>query len=648
VHEKYSKLFTPTRLNPNGCPIRMSLYINNQDTSYKLVNEYYNNGMEIGSHSVTHTMINTAEKLRTEAGEQKNNLATEGRLPIDQVVGWRSPNLQPAGDAQPDVLKALGYTYDISLTYPIRSLTSEQPWPYTLDFGYPYSCSVQPCPGATSSHPGFWEIPVNSLFNKESGFPCVYVDACRPPTQAEAVDYLWSNFENTYNGNRAPFGLHMHAAWFFTEDYLTAMQTFIDRLLALDDVYIVSAKQVLDWMRTPYNPSHQGSANSPVLITYTVRHTISPMWWLSKPPTISTSSGNSPGVMVTGGVRPPSGSSNTKTRHTGETSVSKSSMPPGNLQVTNNLRSSTSPSTGELTCVRVLMPPGNLQVTNTPQIIYITINGRIDGANYQPILSLLGTKHNPNNCPISATFFVPEPETTSLTCRVCAAGATSCPCMVVTRTSIANSSPGGSDHGGVGQLPEPREQHGLRPGAGGVDLGTGPASLTTSRTNCLNLNTTGIEYDSSLVTSHKQSFTWPFTLDYGCKHTDSAQCPQGGYPGLWEVPIVPLIDYKQQFSCTYADACLNHPPTSQDTFTYLMHNFNQALTSSRAPMGINLRREWFSHSHYWPNVHGLSMFLDTVLNTRNDVYVVSIERMLDWMRNPVGLDQIKSFQRWNC
>nr|KAG5705921.1 hypothetical protein BaRGS_010811 [Batillaria attramentaria] len=265
--------------------------------------------------------------------------------------------------------------------------------------------------GATSSHPGFWEIPVNSLFNKESGFPCVYVDACRPPTQAEAVDYLWSNFENTYNGNRAPFGLHMHAAWFFTEDYLTAMQTFIDRLLALDDVYIVSAKQ---------------------------------------------------------------------------------------------------------------------------------------------------------------------------------------------------------------------------------------------RTNCLNLNTTGIEYDSSLVTSHKQSFTWPFTLDYGCKHTDSAQCPQGGYPGLWEVPIVPLIDYKQQFSCTYADACLNHPPTSQDTFTYLMHNFNQALTSSRAPMGINLRREWFSHSHYWPNVHGLSMFLDTVLNTRNDVYVVSIERMLDWMRNPVGLDQIKSFQRWNC
>ncbi|KAK7496044.1 hypothetical protein BaRGS_00012745 [Batillaria attramentaria] len=78
VDEKYSKLFTPTRLNPNGCPISMSLYISNQDTSYILVNEYYNNGIEIGSHGITHTMIDTAEKLRTEAGEQKNNLATEG------------------------------------------------------------------------------------------------------------------------------------------------------------------------------------------------------------------------------------------------------------------------------------------------------------------------------------------------------------------------------------------------------------------------------------------------------------------------------------------------------------------------------------------------------------------------------------------
>ena len=43
----------------------------------------------------------------------------------------------------------------------------------------------------------------------------------------------------------------MHAAWFFTPSNLKATHTFIQRLLQLGDVYIVSAKQVLDWMRNP-------------------------------------------------------------------------------------------------------------------------------------------------------------------------------------------------------------------------------------------------------------------------------------------------------------------------------------------------------------------------------------------------------------
>ena len=112
-----------------------------------------------------------------------------------QVLGWRSPNLKPAGDAQPEVLKRFGYTYDISLTYTRHNSNDDIPWPYTLDYGYPYSCSVPPCPGSHSSHPGFWEIPVHSLYNPQSGYPCAYVDSCRPTDEASAFEYLWSNFQ---------------------------------------------------------------------------------------------------------------------------------------------------------------------------------------------------------------------------------------------------------------------------------------------------------------------------------------------------------------------------------------------------------------------------------------------------------------------
>lgn len=58
-----------------------------------------------------------------------------------------------------------------------------------------------------------------------------------------------------YEGNRAPFGLNMHAAWFFTEANLKAMHRFIERLLQENDIYIISAKRVLDWMRKPVKVS---------------------------------------------------------------------------------------------------------------------------------------------------------------------------------------------------------------------------------------------------------------------------------------------------------------------------------------------------------------------------------------------------------
>lgn len=242
----YDQLFTTSRKNPNGCPITMSLYVQDQYTEYDRVTTYHKAGHEIGVHSVTHTNIDTAAKLMEEGRQQKLNIETKAGIPAADVVGWRSPNLKTAGDDQPRVLKELSYMYDISLTY-ARDVSN--PWPFTLDYGYPYPCSVQPCP--TTNHPGFWEVMVHALQDDVAGRPCVYVDACTPEGQAGAEEYLWSNFLHTYETNRAPFGLNMHAAWFARPEYLAAMGSFIDRLLNLPDVYIVNVRQMMDWMRAP-------------------------------------------------------------------------------------------------------------------------------------------------------------------------------------------------------------------------------------------------------------------------------------------------------------------------------------------------------------------------------------------------------------
>lgn len=246
----YRKLFDSNRRNPNGCPISMTLFISHANTVYSLVREFYQKGFEIASHSVTHSQPNI-KTFRNEAEKQKENLARKARVPKSEIRGWRSPFLKPMGDAQPNILQSLGYSYDATLTISKRKQTDRAPLPFTLDYGWPYDCKINPCP--KSAHKGFWEVPVVSVRDYLGKYDCVYVDGCNnpPPDEESAYNFLWENFNSYYKTNKAPFGINMHAAWFYVPDRLKAMDRFIKDLLKLDDVYILPVKQVISWLKTP-------------------------------------------------------------------------------------------------------------------------------------------------------------------------------------------------------------------------------------------------------------------------------------------------------------------------------------------------------------------------------------------------------------
>lgn len=246
----YHQLFSEKRKNPNGCPISMTLFISHDNTKYRLVTEFHRKGMEIASHSVTHSTMNGSNFFQ-EAKAQKENLAKLAGIPIEDITGWRSPFLKPTGDLQPDSLKKLGYTYDATLTFSKRSFREKPPGPFTLDFGYPYECQVKPCP--KHKHPGFWEVPVVSLLDYKQAYDCVYVDGCMnaPPNEDAAYQFLWDNFYNYYTTTKMPFGINMHPSWFYYPDRLKAMDRFIQKLVSLNDVYIVSANRMLEWLKRP-------------------------------------------------------------------------------------------------------------------------------------------------------------------------------------------------------------------------------------------------------------------------------------------------------------------------------------------------------------------------------------------------------------
>ncbi|XP_067665681.1 uncharacterized protein [Haliotis asinina] len=245
----YKKLFPPDRFNPNGCPIAMTLFVSDKDTIYSQVKDFYDHGMEIGVHSVTHDHL-TPETFAQEAQGQKDKLVAAG-IPEKAITGWRSPFLEVEGNTQFKNLTYLGFKYDATLsTAQTDGRGRSFPIPFTLDYGWPFSCRINDCP--TEPHKGFWEVPVVEL-RMTHDRPCVYVDACPIPwgNQSAASELLWHNFNRYYEGNRAPLGFNMHAGWFYDPTRLKAMDQFIEALSQKDDVYILTISQVIEWLKNP-------------------------------------------------------------------------------------------------------------------------------------------------------------------------------------------------------------------------------------------------------------------------------------------------------------------------------------------------------------------------------------------------------------
>ena len=54
----------------------------------------------------------------------------------------------------------------------------------------------------------------------------------------------------------------------------------------------------------------------------------------------------------------------------------------------------------------------------------------------------------------------------------------------------------------------------------------------------------GFVYDSSIIAPPSSLPIWPYTLDYQAPHLCSVtgqMCPTRSYPGIWEIPINPLL-----------------------------------------------------------------------------------------------------------
>lgn len=86
----------------------------------------------------------------------------------------------------------------------------------------------------------------------------------RRGTAQEIADWLIEQFQVPYTTKKAPQTFMLSSAWFqFTETAFDALNIFLDYLDTLDDVYLVSHKHVLDWMKDPKSLSEYAYVHQP-------------------------------------------------------------------------------------------------------------------------------------------------------------------------------------------------------------------------------------------------------------------------------------------------------------------------------------------------------------------------------------------------
>lgn len=99
--------------------------------------------------------------------------------------------------------------------------------------------------------------------------------------------------------------------------------------------------------------------------------------------------------------------------------------------------------------------------------------------------------------------------------------------------------------------------------------------------------------------------------------------------------------------CAMASACIlfnpdgsiNYHPTSKQIFDLFEYNFKRFYLRNHAPFPLYLSEEWIHDEH---RREGLFAFIKDKLNsTREDIYFVSISEVIDWMKNPVTLEEYR-------
>ncbi|XP_053610849.1 chitin deacetylase 1 isoform X1 [Plodia interpunctella] len=293
--------------------------------------------------------------------------------------------------------------------------------------------------------------------------------------------------------------------------------------------------------------------------------------------------------------------------------------------------------------------PGNLVPSQTPQMITLTIDGPVNHENWDAYTNHIFTtdKRNPNGCPIKATFFVSHLYTNYRHVQKLWNDGHE---IAVNSITLRGPEEWWSKNATVEDwFDEMVGQANVINRFGRVRMedfrGMRVPYLSVGwNRQFLMMQEFGFVYDASVVAPYASPPYWPYTLDYKMPHRctgNNQYCPTRSYAGLWEMVINPLMHNN------HVCATLEYCPTNftrDDVYNVLLNNFKRHYLKNRAPFGIHLNAEWLKNSDY---LQAIKRFINELLKLP-DVYFNTYREVIDWIRRPTPVLQLKKFEPWQC
>ena len=260
-------------VNPNGHAIKATFFVTVEGLyDPAAVRQLYDAGHEIAMHTMSHATSETSSLIRwrQEIAGERRTLSELCGIPAEEIVGFRAPCLKPNDDAF-RVLSERRFLYDSSFPEYLSGFstaTTNMLWPYTLDHGLQQVAASELKPA--TNYPGLFEIPIWVQFSNTTAV--ILMD---PPDtlSSDAVTALWkTNFLSHYHGNRAPYGIFLHATsadqWLAnptnSAERISALGDFIDWTLAQPDTWFITCHDLVDFMLAPV-PASAAATSLPFL-----------------------------------------------------------------------------------------------------------------------------------------------------------------------------------------------------------------------------------------------------------------------------------------------------------------------------------------------------------------------------------------------